>query len=86
MYILDKEIRNDSWELLHEVGTGELFIIQNTSSTPVFYVDLNYYPDGNIRGFILPPQGVLRFKRTDVDLYVRKSNDIGHLTIGIGVE
>lgn len=86
MYILDKEIRNDSWELLQEVGTGELFIIQNTSSTPVFYVDLSYYPDENIRGFILPPQGVLRFKRTDVDLYVKKSNDIGHLTIGIGVE
>ena len=85
-YSTQKEIRNDTWDPLSEVNTGELFVIQNTSSSPIFYVDLNTQPTEDIRGYILPPQDVLRFKKTDVDLYVKKSNDIGFLTIGTGEE
>lgn len=82
MYKIEKEVRNDNWELLEEVNTGELFIIQNTSSTPIFYVDLDKEPTEDTRGFILPPEDVLHFKKDTENLYIKKSNDIGFITIG----
>lgn len=77
----EKEIRNENWEELFEVNTGELFAIQNTSSSSIFYVELDYFPSEDIRGNILEPSDVLRFKRANGNLYIRRSNDNGFIAI-----
>lgn len=81
MYIGEKRINNSNWEALAEVNTGDSFLIQNISNDIVRYCVLDSVPGETVLGGIILPSQQLAFQKIAGDLYIKKDNDDGYVTI-----
>lgn len=69
------------WQYIGEANTGEKFLIQNVSNSPVRFAVMDYMPDDLNIGGIVPPFEQLEFKRVSGDLYMRNASEDGYIYI-----
>ena len=81
MHIGEKRVDNETWQALAEVNTGDSFLLQNISVSPVRYCVLDSVPEETVNGGVILPYQQLAFKKVGGDLYLKKDEADGYIEI-----